>query len=70
MNPDRKPLRVMVIAELLAFGFALYLLNRESMPNLSLAIQRAGYQTCQQIARGFGALAIQLENGYRAKVAP
>lgn len=67
---DGKPLRIMLLAELLAFGLALYLLNRDSMPNLSLAIQRAGYLTCQQVARGFGALAIELEKGYRTKVAP
>jgi hypothetical protein len=67
---DRKPLRMLALVELLAFGTALYLLNRESMPSVSLGIQRAGYLTCQQIARGFGALAIELEKGYRARVAP
>lgn len=67
---DGKPLRVLAFVELFAFGAALYLLNRESMPNLGLVIQRTGYLACQQIARGFGALAIELEKGYRAKVAP
>jgi hypothetical protein len=67
---DGKPLRVLAFVELFAFGFALYLLNRDSMPNLGLGIQRASYLACQQVARGFGALAIELEKGYRAKVAP
>lgn len=70
MNRDGKPLRWLAFAELLAFGFALYLLNRDTLPNISLTLQRAGYLTCQQIARGFGALAIELEKGYRTKVAP
>jgi hypothetical protein len=70
MNPDRKAVRVLALAELVAIGLAVYLLNRESMPSIGLAIQRAGFLTCQQIARGFGALAIELEKGYRTKVAP
>jgi hypothetical protein len=70
LNPDRKAVRLVVLAELAAIGLTLYLLNRESGSNLGLAIQRAGYLACQQIARGFGALAIELEKGYRAKVAP
>lgn len=70
MNPDRKAVRLLALVELAAIGVAVYLLNRESMPNVGLAIQRTGYLACQQIARGFGALAIELEKGYRAKVAP
>jgi hypothetical protein len=70
MNPDRKPLRLVMVAELLAFGFALYLLNRDSMPRIGLSIQRAAYISCQQAARAFGVLAIELENSYRVKVAP
>jgi len=67
---ERKPIRVLVFAELVALGLAVYLLNRENIPNLGLSIQRASYLACQQIARGFGALAIELEKGYRTKVAP
>jgi hypothetical protein len=67
---DKRAIRMVALAELVAIGFAFYLLNRESMPNIGLAVQRAGYLTCQQIARGFGALAIELEKGYRTKVAP
>lgn len=70
MNDPKKAARVIVLAELIALGFALYLLNRERFPNLGLAIQRASYLSCQQIARGFGALAIELEKSYRVKVAP
>lgn len=67
---ERKPIRALVLAELVALGLAFYLLNREQAPMIGLAIQRASYLACQQIARGFGALAIELEKGYRAKVAP
>jgi hypothetical protein len=70
MNDPRKTARVVVLVELIALGLAFYLLNRERFPNLGLAIQRAGYLSCQQIARGFGALAIELEKNYRVKVAP
>lgn len=56
--------------ELVALGLACYLLLGERAPNVRLAVQRGGYLACQQIARGFGALAIELEKSYRAKVAP
>lgn len=67
---ERKPIRLIVLAELITLGLAVYLLNRERFPISGLSIQRASYLACQQIARGFGALAIELEKGYRAKVAP
>jgi hypothetical protein len=70
MNQNRRAAQIAILVELLAIGFAVYLLNRERFPNLSLSIQRAGYLSCQQIARGFGALAIELEKSYRVKVAP
>jgi hypothetical protein len=70
MNEPRKALRLALLVELTALGLAFYLLNREQGSNLGLAIQRTSYLACQQIARGFGALAIELEKGYRARVAP
>jgi hypothetical protein len=35
-----------------------------------LALHRASYVACQQIARQFGTLALRLEDSYRVKVAP
>ena len=67
---DRRSVKLLAMVELLAIGLTVYLLNRESMPNIGLALQRAGYLACQQIARGFGALAIELEKGYRTRIAP
>lgn len=67
---NRKAMRVAALLELAALGLAVYLVNRERFPNLGLTVQRAAYLSCQQIARGFGALAIELEKGYRMKVAP
>lgn len=47
-----------------------YILNREELATLALELHRASFLACQQIARGFGALAIELEKSYRVKVAP
>jgi hypothetical protein len=69
MNPNRKA-AVVAVVELAALGLALYLLAGEKFPSPGLSAQRAVFLTCQQIARGFGSLAIKLENDYRVKVAP
>jgi hypothetical protein len=70
MNPNKRTAQLIALIELAALGLTVYLVSKESGANLGLVIQRAGYLTCQQIARAFGALAIELEKSYRAKVAP
>jgi hypothetical protein len=70
MNDPRKAARIAVMLELAALGLAFYLLNKERFPSLGLTLRRAAYLGCQQAARGFGTLAIELEKGYRVKVAP
>lgn len=70
MSDPRKAARVAVLLELVALGFAFYLLNREKFPTLGLAMQRGSYIACQQAARGLGTLAMRLEDSYRVKVAP
>lgn len=66
MKPRRAP-----VLELVVIGLAMYyILRREELSTLALELHRASYIACQQIARGFGALAIELEKTYRVKVAP
>lgn len=66
MKPRRPP-----ILELVVLGFALYyVMRQEHLSTLALEIHRASYLACQQVARGFGALAIELEKSYRVRVAP
>jgi hypothetical protein len=60
-----------MILELLVLStMTFYLLNREQMPTLGIAIHRAAYIGCQQAARVFGTLGMELEKSYRVKVAP
>jgi hypothetical protein len=70
MNENRRTIKLAVLVELAVLGFAFYVYNREKFPTLGLAIQRAAFIACQQAARGFGTLAIELEKNYRVKVAP
>ena len=70
MNPNKKAAAVVAVVELAALGLALYLLAGERHPPPGLALHRAAFLSCQQIARAFGAVAIKLENNYRVKVAP
>jgi hypothetical protein len=66
MNRPRVP-----VLELLALGVLLwYTFKAEDTARLALELHRASFLACQQIARGFGSLAIQLEKSYRLKVAP
>lgn len=59
------------ILELLAIGLAVwYVVKHEEVSTLALELHRASYLACQQIARGFGVLAMELEKSYRIKVAP
>lgn len=66
MNRPRVP-----ILELVAIGLVVwYVVNHEELNTLALELHRASYLACQQIARGFGLLAMELEKSYRIKVAP
>jgi hypothetical protein len=66
MNRPRLP-----VIELLVLGLAVwYVVRREETATLALELHRASYLACQQIARGFGVLAMELEKSYRVKVAP
>jgi hypothetical protein len=62
---------VVPIIELAAIGLLVwYVVNHEELASLALAIHRTSYLACQQLARGFGMLAMELEKSYRVKVAP
>lgn len=66
MNRPRVP-----VVELVILGLAVwYIARNEELSTLALEIHRASYLACQQIARGFGLLAMELEKSYRIKVAP
>jgi hypothetical protein len=66
MNRPRVP-----VVELVILGLAFwYIARNEELATLALSLHRASYLACQQIARGFGVLAMELEKSYRVKVAP
>jgi hypothetical protein len=66
MNRRPFPLLELIAAGLLVW----YVLNRDELATLALELHRASYLACQQMARGFGLLALELEKSYRVKVAP
>lgn len=66
MNRPRVP-----VVGLIVLGLAVwYVAQNEELATLALSLHRASYIACQQIARGFGVLAMELEKSYRVKVAP
>jgi len=62
--------RDMLLVVLVEVAAVFYILNRDELPTLGLALQRGSMIFCQQAARTFGNAALKLEASYRVKVAP
>jgi len=58
------------IVLIIELGLIVAVVYRDQLPAFALTSQRIAYRSCQLAARGFGTLALKLEDNYRVRVAP